>query len=105
MPGAEGIKISLEADQDLKAIGGDTEKMLIGEIFLLPDVPESACPELPWQEGGLRRRRWEIGVYSVVFHEEGGPSGPRTVIERIVNRERLDEYVAARSVEVVCGSG
>jgi hypothetical protein len=100
MPGPERIEFSEEANLDLQAIGGSTEEDLIREIFLLPDVPESKCRKLPFDEPGLERWRWEIGRYSVLFHYETRFEGPLTVIERVVTAAALDALVKARSVEV-----
>jgi hypothetical protein len=101
MPGPDALEFSEEADLDLKAIGGATEQKLIREIFRLPDIPESACRKLRFEEYGLERWRWEIGRYSVLFHYETPLDGPLTVIERVVSAEDLDKALAARSVKVV----
>jgi hypothetical protein len=103
MPGPDNVKLSTAADEDLLAIGGQTEAFLFGEIEQLPEIPEANCPLLPWQQGGFGQRRSDIGTYSVLFHEEDWPN-PVNLVDRVVKRDVLDravaQYVAERSIEL-----
>lgn len=95
MPLADDIHLSHAADEDLRAIGGITERMLFGELAGLPTLTEEQCPPLTWQPGPEVLRRIDIGDYCVTFTIRSEPDGSRTaVVERVVLRADLEGWIA-----------
>jgi hypothetical protein len=84
------VRISQQADNDLRQIGGSTERWLIGELFRLPEVPYSEISILSIAESRRRpRRSWRVGAYAVVFFE----APQQLVVERVVLAEDLHAWL------------
>jgi hypothetical protein len=102
VPGLDDIRLTTFAKRDLKAIGGRTEKNLIGELFRLGDADRRGkTTALDWQDNeAVGRKAWRIGNFTVVYHEQLDEAG-RTirVIEGVVLDKYLDDWLAARSAE------
>jgi hypothetical protein len=97
----EDIELTEEADDDLRRIGGRTEKLLIGELLGLPRVPRSRFERLPLNESGKPTRfRWRIGEFVVVFHERQRREAivlNVAVVERVIRRRQLQEWLERES--------
>jgi hypothetical protein len=104
MPLADHIHLSPAADEDLRAIGGATERLLFGELAGLPTLSEEDCPPLTWQPGTEILRRIDIGDYCVTFTIRSESDGSRTtVVERVVLRADLEAWIAAQIEQAEAG--
>ncbi len=87
-----GVRLTRDADEDLRRIGEPTEKWLIGELFRLPRIPASEFKAISPKGAKPEKLRWRIGAFVVVFYER-----PRTgiaVVERVIRRRDLDNWLA-----------
>lgn len=89
------------ADEDLRAIGGATERWLFGELFRLPGMSEDECPTLPWQSNEPPRRRVRLGAYVAVFYLRVTAGGEIiAVVERVVRRSDLYDWLDREALRV-----
>jgi hypothetical protein len=91
---ADKIEFAGKSDSDLKRIGGQAEKWLIGELFQLPRQSEDQCPELAWDPEDPPRHRWDVGLYAAVFYIHLDPAGVRiAVIEHVLESAEVTRFV------------
>ncbi|HET7443325.1 MAG TPA: hypothetical protein VFJ57_01560 [Solirubrobacterales bacterium] len=89
---AQGIRLSQQADEDLRTINGKIEPMLFGELDLIPEMAEDDCPALPWQVSESTRRKADLGAYTAIFFVEEAPTGAVAVIEFVREASGIKQW-------------
>lgn len=100
--GFHDIELTRAADQDLRDVGGATERNLFGELLRLGDAERRGETRLlEWKDADAAvRRSWRIGNFAVVYRVRLDEVGRRiAVIEAVVLKRQLTDWLAARSVE------
>lgn len=93
---ADDIKLSAEADADLRAIGGLAEETLFNEIAAIPSLSEAQCRPLRWQPRRETLRRTDVGDYCVTVTIRTEADGTRIAMaERVVLQAELERWIAA----------
>jgi len=86
------LRLTRDADEDLRRIGGPTEKWLIGELFRLPRIAPSEFEAISPKGAKPEKLRWRIGAFVVIFHER--PRTGTAVVERVIRRSDLHDWLA-----------
>jgi hypothetical protein len=92
------VEVTDPASEDLRGIGGEAAKLVIGELYRLPEISADELVELAWPEPP-QGYAWLVPPYAVLLHVTLKLRPPRVrtvaVVERVRPLADVGEWLAS----------